>query len=354
MTVKWDNINIKRNNGEVVKGKAPVIISASRSTDIPAFYSEWLIHRLKEGYAVWYNPFNRMPSFISFDNARLFVFWTKNPEPLIPYLNEFDKRKINYYFQYTLNDYEAEGFEPNLPKLNERIQTFKALSKRIGKEKVIWRFDPLIVTPQLTPSLLLQKIRRVGEEIKGYTSKLVFSFVDVKAYKKVQNNLTKELSYFDKNTVEHAELQKEQIHEIAEGLSQIKNIWKSEGWDVTIATCGEAINLEQYAIEKNKCIDDNLMRQKFEHDTKLMNFINYGSTKSRQYEMFLSKSPDSSGFPDMKDKGQRKECGCIYSKDIGMYNTCSHFCVYCYANTSKSMVQKNAKLHTISSESIIE
>ena len=108
-----ERILITRQNGEVVNGVAPVIISASRSTDIPAFYAKWFINRLKAGYCVWYNPFNQKPMYISFVKTKAVVFWTKNPEPLIPYLPELDKRGIHYYFQVTLNDYVNEGFEPN-------------------------------------------------------------------------------------------------------------------------------------------------------------------------------------------------------------------------------------------------
>ena len=172
-----------------------VIISASRSTDIPAFYAKWFFNRLAKGYCVWYNPFNQQPMYISFKNCKVVVFWTKNPAPIIPYLPELDKRGIHYYFQVTLNDYVKEGFEPNVPSLAKRVETFKKLSSLIGKERVIWRFDPMIVTPRLTPRMLLTKVWHIGNELKGYTNKLVFSFVDVKAYRKVQNNLVKETPF---------------------------------------------------------------------------------------------------------------------------------------------------------------
>jgi hypothetical protein len=349
MPIKWEEVNIKRDNGESVKGKAPVIISASRSTDIPAFYSKWLIDRLNKGYVVWYNPFNKTtPVYISFKNAKLFVFWTKNPEPLIPYLNEFDKKNIDYYFQYTLNDYENEGFEPNVPNLTKRIEVFKKLSDKIGKEKVIWRFDPLLVTPELNVRGLLHKIWMLGNRLKGYTDKLVVSFVDVKTYKKVQNNLIRELSYYTKESVGSAEPGKDQIYEISKGLSDMKKRWSSEGWDISIATCGEKIDLEKYSIDKNKCVDDDLIRKEFSNNQSLMNFLDTGTKKSVQKELFSSPKKIQ-----LKDSGQRKECGCIFSKDIGMYNTCSHFCMYCYANSSKNTVIKNSKLHSQHSESII-
>ena len=102
-----DKVKIVRDTGEVVDGVAPVIISASRSTDIPAFFARWFMNRLAKGYCVWYNPFNQQPMYISFEKTKVVVFWTKNPKPIIKYLPELDRKGIHYYFQYTLNDYEA-------------------------------------------------------------------------------------------------------------------------------------------------------------------------------------------------------------------------------------------------------
>jgi DNA repair photolyase len=297
-----------------IDAQSPVIISASRATDIPAFYAQWFIDRLRAGYVIWYNPFNRKPVHVSFQNTKVAVFWTKNPKPFIPFLKELDDRGIRYYFQFTLNDYEKEHFERNVPPLDERVETFKALSERIGKEKVIWRFDPLILTPQVAPCDLLEKIRAVGNRLKGYTDKLVFSFIDIKAYRKVQNNLVKEILPFSKENIGDAEFTGTQMTVIAEELANIREQWKSEGWDISLATCAEQIDLDKYGIEHNSCIDGKLMKRIFADDKDLLYCI-------------------SSKQVGLKDKGQRKTCGCMKSKDIGMYNSCRHFCVYCYANS---------------------
>lgn len=330
----------------------PIIISASRSTDIPAFYAKWFINRLAAGYCIWYNPFNQKPMRICFDKTKVVVFWTKNPEPLIEYLPELDKRGIRYYFQFTLNDYEAEGFEPNVPTIEQRIETFKSLSTIIGKEKVIWRFDPLILTDTLTPRKLLNKIFHIGNKIKGYTDKLVFSFIDVRAYRKVQSNLIKEIPFFSKDNVETAEPTGKMQEELVEGLAKLREYWKSEGWNIELATCGEEIDLDKYGIKHNRCIDGELMEKIFSDDKELVYYLRTG--KLPEPDLF-------GGLPDLplvgknlKDKGQRKVCGCMVSKDIGMYNTCRHFCVYCYANTSKELVLKNKDKHNDNSESIIE
>ncbi|MDR1583109.1 MAG: DUF1848 domain-containing protein [Prevotellaceae bacterium] len=318
--------------------QAPVIISASRSTDIPAFYAQWFIDRLRAGYVIWYNPFSRKPMCISFKNTKVVIFWTKNPKPLIPYLKELDDREIHYYFQFTLNDYEHEGFEPNVPLLTERIDIFRQLSESIGKEKIIWRFDPLIVTPQVRPPDLLKKIWNIGNRLRNCTDKLVFSFIDINAYRKVQRNLVKEISSFSKENIENSELSHKQITEIAERLAKIRERWKSEGWDISLATCAEQVDLSKYGIEHNNCIDRELMKRIFSDDKDLLYYLTYGKLPDKNS---LFANDIFSKQINLKDKGQRKICGCMVSKDIGMYNTCSHFCVYCYANTSRSAVEKN-------------
>ena len=347
-----ERIQISRQNGEVVDGVAPVIISASRSTDIPAFYAKWFINRLKAGYCVWYNPFNQKPMYISFAKTKAVVFWTKNPEPLIPYLPELDKRGIHYYFQVTLNDYVNEGFEPNVGPVEHRVAVFKRLSDQIGKEKVIWRFDPLIVTPNLTVRQLLTKVYHVGNQLKGYTDKLVFSFIDVRAYRKVQNNLIKETSFFTRDTVDFAEPSGNYLEKLVDGLAKLRDHWKSEGWNITLATCGESIDLEKYGIKHNRCIDGELMERLFPEDKELVYYLRTG--KLPQPNLFGGIQEIPPDRKDLKDKGQRKVCGCMISKDIGMYNTCRHFCVYCYANTNKEIVIKNKERHNDESESIID
>ncbi len=347
-----NNIFIKSDAGELVEATVPIIISASRSTDIPAFYAKWFFNRLAKGYCAWYNPFNQQKMYISFKNCRVVVFWTKNPEPIMPYLHELDERNIHYYFQVTLNDYVKEGFEPNVASVEKRVETFKRLSDKIGKEKVIWRFDPLIITPTIGPRELLKRIWKIGNQLKGYTDKLVFSFVDVKAYRKVQNNLVKETMFFTKEDVENAEANHAQRIEIVEGLQKIRNAWHQEGWDVKMATCAEDIDLEAYGIEHNRCIDGELMKRLFSEDEELVYYLH--TLKWPERDMFGQLPPIPEKKKNVKDTGQRKICGCMVSKDIGMYNTCRHFCVYCYANTSKDVVLKNAALHSDESESIIE
>ena len=327
----WKKTEISNDLGETVMAQAPVIISASRSTDIPTFYADWFIERWTKGYIKWKNPFNGVPLYVSFKNTRVVVFWTKNPKPLMKHLDFLDEHIKNYYFQFTLNDYDKEGYEGKVPKLANRIKTFIELSERIGKEKVVWRFDPMILTDSINVKELLNRIENIGNQLQNHTRKLVFSFADISTYKKVENNLKKEQINF-------VEFTDSTMHEFAKGLQELNKKWKFE-----IATCAEKIPLEQYNIKHNKCIDDDLMIELFSNDKPLMDFL---GVKFEEPNLF----DNSSGITKsrkIKDKGQREACGCIMSKDIGQYNTCPHECVYCYANTSKEIAKRNYKTHTI-------
>jgi len=219
--MNWKKIEITTENGEKVFAQAPVIISASRSTDIPAFYSDWFFVRLKKGYLKWKNPFNGVPLYVSFEKTRLIVFWSKNPKPIIKHLDYLDDNNINYYFQYTLNDYTKEHLEGNVPDLESRIDTFIQLSEKIGKDKVIWRFDPYILTETTDVHELLKRTEYIGNRLKNYTSKLVFSYADIKTYKKVQNNLRKD-------SIPYLEFNDRTMNELALGLKELNKKWEFE------------------------------------------------------------------------------------------------------------------------------
>jgi DNA repair photolyase len=336
--MSWKKIEIKTNQG-TFNAQAPVIVSASRATDIPAFYSDWFIERLKEGYLKWKNPFNGVPLYVSFNNTRLIVFWSKNPKPLLSHLNYLEDKGINFYFQFTLNDYEKEGLEKHVPRLDSRIETFIKLSEKIGKEKVIWRFDPYLLTQNTGVQELLRKTEYIGNKLKGYTDKFVFSYADIKTYKKVQNNLRRE-------AVPYLEFNENSMIELAHGLNEL-----NKQWGYSVGTCAEKIELERFNIEHNKCIDDDLIIRLFSGDSELMNFL---GVKIQEPTIF---EPESKivKTKSLKDKGQREICGCILSKDIGQYNTCPHECLYCYANSSREIADKNYKTHKLNrlSETII-
>ena len=323
-----EKIKIQRENGEIVEAQAPVILSASRSTDIPAFYADWFFHRLNVGYSAWINPYNITKSYVSYRNTRLIVFWSKNPKPLLPHLDTLKNKGINCYIQYTLNNYEKENLEKGVPALDSRIDTFRQLVDMLGYGKVIWRFDPLILTDHITIDDLLNKIEYIGDKLKGYTEKLVFSFADITSYRKVKSNL-------DSNHIHYCEFNEMTMNEFARQLARL-----NEKWNYTLATCGEKIDIERFGIQHNRCIDDDLMIRYFADDKILMDHLGIEIHHEGLFDpiQIIHKKKN-------KDKGQRLYCGCIASKDIGEYNTCPHQCEYCYANTTKEAAIANWKNH---------
>ena len=324
----WDKVKILNQSGEEVEAQTPVIISASRSTDIPAFYADWFIRRIREGYVKWKNPFNGVPLYVSFEKAKLIVFWSKNPKPMVKHLDFLDEHIKNYYFQYTLNDYDNEKLEPNVPNVQSRIETFLKLSERIGKSKVIWRFDPLILTDKIGVEELLRKVENIGDQLKNHTDKMVFSFADIKLYRKVQGNLLK-------SHINYQEFNDSTMTEFAIGLQELNKKWTFE-----IGTCAERMPLEKYGITHNKCIDDDLIIDLFKYDVELMDFLGVKIISTNSCKEDIIKKTKTN-----KDNGQRELCGCIMSKDIGEYNTCPHCCEYCYANSSKEEALRNYRTH---------
>jgi hypothetical protein len=304
---------------------APLIISASRSTDIPAFYGDWFMARLRAGYVKWQSPFGGSPFYVSFDKARLFVFWTKNPAPFLPHLDALDSLGFSYYFLYTLNDYDAEGLEPNVPSCDERIKTFIRLSERIGKGRVVWRFDPLVLSDRISVDDLLEKVRRVGNRIAPFTRRLVFSFVDIEKYAKVRQNLQRQ------GFPSVREFSEREVAEFCSGLASL-----NDRWGLTILACADGRDLSAYGIGRGQCISADLMVQEFGTDPALMGFLQPAGQQTLAGTTGRADPPRA-----LKDPGQRNACRCIVSKDIGQYSTCMHLCAYCYANTSPVRVSEN-------------
>jgi hypothetical protein len=323
--------------------QAPLIVSASRSTDIPAFYADWFFHRLQKGYSAWINPFNGVKSYVSYENTRFIVFWSKNPRPLLPYLHILNEQNIKCYVQYTLNDYEQEGLE-KVPSLAYRIETFKLLVEQLGKGAVVWRFDPMILTDDVSVTDLLQKVQNIGDQLKDYSEKLVFSYADIAMYKKVKRNL-------EVNGITYHEWDTKQMEEFAMNLSAIN---RERGWNFQLATCGEKIDISKYGILHNRCIDGDLITRLSWDDKVLMDFLGV-EIHTLEPSLFGEPEMPEGAIPlpgnryfiskHKKDTGQRPFCECMASKDIGEYNTCPHLCEYCYANTTKQLALQNWKRH---------
>ncbi len=297
----------------------PVIVSASRATDIPALYGEWLLRRLRAGWCEQVNRFNGQRRRVSFERTRALVFGTKNPAPLIPRLGEIDALGLNYYFTFTLNDYEQEGLDPGVPPLAERIETFRRLSELLGPERVVWRFDPIVVGRRLTAAAVLERIARVGAAVRRQTRKLVISFADIERYPAVRRRLGRS------DCGNRGEPGPGAIARVAAGILELNRAWGLE-----VAACAEAADLAAYGIGRNRCVDDGLLARAFPGDAALMAYLGPGAGRGTS---LFGGAADGVAHP-LKDRGQRAACGCIVSRDIGRYGTCPHGCVYCFANAS--------------------
>jgi len=292
----------------------PVVLSASRATDIPACYADWFMNRLRAGFFLWTNPFRpSQVQRVSTARVRVIVFWSKHPAALLPHLRELDRRGLHFYVQYTLNDWEAEGLEPGLPPLAERIRLFRRLSKRLGPERVIWRMDPLLLADSLGVPEVLDRARRLAENLAPLTRRLVFSVADIERYASVQRRLARMGIGAREPSVQ------EQL-DLACGIAEINRAFGLE-----LMTCAESVDLSEMGIAHGRCVDGGLMARLWPGDEELMAFL--ASPQAR------------------KDRGQRRACGCLASKDIGCYGTCPHGCVYCYASASPAAARRRAKAH---------
>jgi len=296
-----------------------MIISASRRTDIPSFYSEWLFNRIKEGYALVPNPFNpKMISRIALNPEVVdcIVFWTKNPAPMLNKLDNLNAYK--YYYQFTLNPYGTE-IENNLPPLKKRIEIFKRLSDKIGKEKVIWRYDPILTNDKYNVSYHKEAFEGIAEELKNHTEKCMLGFID--HYHHIRN------------TVRQFNIQPLRIEEIED--MAVSFLQSAEKQNLILETCTVKVDLRHLGIPSGLCIDKELIER----------ITGYNISAK-------------------KDKNQRQVCNCIESIDIGTYESCLNGCIYCYAikgnfNTAEFNKKKHDKnspmlIGNISEEDIIK
>lgn len=278
-----------------------MIISASRRTDIPSYYSEWFYNRIKKGYVYVRNPMNYhhiSKISLSPDVVDGIVFWTKNPAPMLARLNELDA--YTYYFQFTLNSYGTD-IETNVPSKNDIvIPTFQKLSSRIGKERVVWRYDPILFNEKYTMEYHVKYFRLLADKLSDYTEKCTVSFLDF--YKNTQRNIA------PLGIIPPSPGQVDEIMGLFSAIAKERGIY--------IDTCAEEVELDKFGIGHARCID----KERFE--------------RIGNYRLDVE-----------KDKNQRAICGCMASIDIGTYNTCKNGCLYCYANYSQKTVAANNSLH---------
>lgn len=302
-----------------------MIISASRRTDIPAFYARWFIHRIRAGYCEVSNPFNRQQvSRISLlpEDVDVIVFWTRNPRPLFPYLGELDARGYRYYFQYTLLGYPAE-IDAHNPPLQASLKTFRQLARRVGPQRIIWRYDPIVLSEITPPGYHRAAYARLAQLLAGYTGRSVISLMD--DYLKIRGRVqemahsgARLLPVTKDNTGDESDLP----GWLGELLRHLSGIARSH--QMEIVCCAEEMDLAPFGIHPGKCVDDDYIRRVFGLEVS-----------------------------HTKDPGQRTACGCVVSKDIGMYDSCLFGCRYCYATTSFSRARANYLRHDPDAPSLL-
>lgn len=286
-----------------------MIISASRRTDIPALYGEWFMNRVRAGWCAVPNPLNmKQVARVSLDPEEVdgIVFWSKNPAPLLPHLDELDRRGFRYYFQYSLNDYPRE-LEPNISGLAQRLGTFLDLSKHVGPLRVVWRYDPIIISNVTPAEFHRDRFARIAEELHGATHHVVVSIVDF--YRKTDRRLSQleqEGFIFDRQASSSAGM-----------VDLLKDLAATaRGQDMEIFSCAEGHDFSDTGVTAGRCIDERLLNKVWALNLRYM-----------------------------KDPAQRELCLCMLSKDIGMNDTCIHGCLYCYATGNHALAQRRYQQH---------
>lgn len=279
----------------------PMIISASRRTDIPAYYSEWFFKRLQEGYCYTTNPMNPKIFYkIPLDQANIdaIIFWSKNPYPMLKKLHLLNG--YAYYFQYTITPYSPD-IEKNLPMKKYLVDTFIRLSERIGKNRIIWRYDPILFNTTYTYDYHIRHFKELCQKLAPYTTKVIISFLSI--YRKIQKTCEKQKLYsLDENEKNNL-------------LKTFAKICFENGLRMEICS-QELPRIKNYPVFPARCID--------------LNLINELTNK----KLIIKKDPN-----------QRELCGCAKSCDIGMYNSCYNGCIYCYASYQNERLEENKARH---------
>ncbi|MBQ6779943.1 MAG: DUF1848 domain-containing protein [Treponema sp.] len=278
-----------------------MLLFASGRTDIPAFYAEWLMNRLRAGFVDVRNPYygQQVTRYkLTPDVTDCFVFCTKNPAPMLPYLDELRSFGFGLYFFVTITPY-GKDIEPNVPEKSAVIDATIELSERLGKERVCWRYDPIFVDQTYSVSFHIREFRKMAEALRGATDRCIISFIDL--YEKTKKNFP---------GVEEVSLSDQQF--LAQAFSRV-----GEETEIRIETCAEKADLSAYGVEAGACV-------------------------SRHW---IERATGFSLVSPLPRQNLRQHCGCIATHDIGAYNSCPHLCRYCYANYDAALVRKNFARH---------
>jgi len=283
------------------------LISASRRTDIPAWYARWFMNRVRAGFCDVPNPFNpKQVSRVSLlpGDVAAVVFWTRDPGPILDHLAELDDRGLPSIFLFTLLDY-PRALDPGTSPLDKRIDRFRHLSDAIGPDRVIWRYDPIYLSSTTDLDFHRRTFARLAEALRGRTRRCVISFVDV--YRKME----KRLAALEDQGLQPVEPGPETIARLVGDM-----VAEAEKNGMELTSCAETRNLEHLGVRPGRCIDAGYL--------------------SRMFDLHL---------PHRKDPSQRKTCRCSVSKDIGMYDTCPAGCVYCYATGNLETARRRHRAH---------
>ena len=283
-----------------------MIIQTGMRTDIPAFYSEWFLNRIKEGYVLVRNPYNenQVTRYSLNPNVvDLIGFCTKNPAPMLPYMDLL--KDYGQYWFVTITPYGRE-IEPEVPAWGKVVQDFRKLSEIVGVDSMGWRYDPIFLSDTYTLERHLGDFESMAAGLSGYTKTCVISFIDL--YAKVR-----------KNFPEVREVPKKERIEMGKEMIRI-----AQKYGMAVRTCAEGDELAAYGADCRGCMT------------------------METYENALH-----CRLNQPKTKGARQECACYLSCDIGSYNTCGHLCRYCYANYSEQLVRQNRKMHDVNSSFLI-
>lgn len=277
-----------------------MIIQTGMRTDIPAFYSEWLLNRIEEGYVLVRNPYNPVQVTkysLSPEVVDLIAFCTKNPAPMLPYMDRL--KPYGQYWFVTITPY-GKDIEPNVPDKKQVMESFIRLSNIVGVDSVGWRYDPILINEKYSVERHIQMFEKMAELLSGYTKTCVISFIDI--YKKVERNFptARAVSKKDRITIGKA------FVEIA------------GRYGMTIRPCAEGNELEEYGADCSGCMTVHTF------ETALHNRLD---------------------VPKRKNNQRNGECACLLGVDIGAYDTCGHLCRYCYANTNAALVKENMRRH---------
>lgn len=283
---------------------------------MPAFYSRWFMERIRRGYCTVVNPFNakqRRRVSLRPEDVDVIAFWTKDPRPLIPHLPELDARGYKYYFQFTLNGY-GETLEPHAPALEAALAAFRKLAGAIGPERVIWRYDPIVLSNVTDEAYHISRFAGIAGQLEGSTTRMVVSLLD--DYRQTVSRLK---SLTQQGMEVRYGIGKAELAHLLRELAGIA--W---GHGLELRTCAESPELVHCGVLPGRCIDPDYLQQVFGLEL---------------------------GLP--KDRSQRPECGCVQSQDIGAYRTCRHGCLYCYAGSLNAGLRNRVR-HNLGSPSLLE